>query len=421
MTGERTSQRPLALPRGATLPAVRLKSATRYPLIYRKRIDDVERGARPGDLVAVYAPDGSGERLLGFGLYNPKSEITVRVVRHGDTPPDEAFWDACLTRAVQLRKDLLRLDETTDAWRVVHAESDGLSGLVIDRFGDVLSAEAFSLGMFVRGEALLARLAPMLGTKHHVLRPSPQFVSQEGLEPDASTSPSLPDSVTIREFGTRFRVRFEGGHKTGFFCDQRDNRRRLAELCAGKTVLDLCCYSGGFSVQAKALGKAREVTGVDLDAAPLALARENANLNQVRIDFVQADAFTYMRDRLQHGVRYDVVVLDPPKLIRGRTEIEEGTRKHFDLNRLAMQLVRPGGLLLTCSCAGLLAESEFMKLIYSASRQAGAALPPDAEGRVRHAARRVRVLARTGAAADHPVDPAVPETEYLKAVWLEIE
>ncbi len=424
MSTDRSTQRALAVARGASLPAVRLKSATRYPLIYKKRIDHVERGARAGDLVAVYAPDpagGGGESLLGFGLFNPKSEISVRIVRHGEGPPDDAFWSALLDRAVSLRRGALRLDDVSDAWRVVHAESDGLSGLVVDRFADVLSAEAFSLGMFLRGEALLSKLAASLGTRHWLLRPSPQFVSQEGVEPEPLASKDLPDAVTIREFGTRFRVRFEGGHKTGFFCDQRENRRRLAELSTDRTVLDLCCYSGGFSVQAKTLGKARAVTGVDLDQAPLTLARENANLNQVRIDFVQADAFTYMRDRLQHGVRYDVVVLDPPKLIRGRAEIEEGTRKHFDLNRLAMQLVNPGGLLLTCSCAGLLPEAEFLKLLHSASRQAGAPLPPNADGKVRHAARKMRILSRGGAAADHPVDPAVPETEYLKAVWVELE
>jgi 23S rRNA (cytosine1962-C5)-methyltransferase len=239
-----------------------------------------------------------------------------------------------------------------------------------------------------------------------------------GLSPSAD----LPAEVTIREFGTRFRVCFASGHKTGFFCDQRENRRRLADFCRGRSLLDLCCYTGGFALQAKCLGQAADVTGVDLDEEPLRLARENANLNHARIRFVQDDAFAYMREMLRQDRQYDVVVLDPPKLVRTRTELAEGTRKHFDLNRLAMRLVRPGGLMLSCCCSGLLPEAEFLKLLRAAAAQSGQELPtaPD-DSSTRHAARSMQVLARSGAAADHPVSASVPETEYLKAAWLRLE
>jgi 23S rRNA (cytosine1962-C5)-methyltransferase len=291
--------------------------------------------------------------------------------------------------------------------------------LVVDRFGDTLSAEAFGLGMFQRADELLGRLSVLCGTRHTLLQVGPQVHGQEGFMADPVASPHLPAKVTITEFGTRFRVEFAQGHKTGFFCDQRDNRRRLAQFCRGRSVLDLCCYTGGFAIQAKKLGQAADVTGVDLDEHPLQLARENANLNQARVHFVQADAFAYMRDMLQNGRQYDVVVLDPPKLIRSRRELEEGSRKHFDLNRLAMQLVRPGGLLLSCSCAGLLPESEFLRLLFAAARQAHPQSPADqAAPAVRLPARTLQVLARTGAAADHPVAANCPETEYLKAVWM---
>jgi 23S rRNA (cytosine1962-C5)-methyltransferase len=218
----------------------------------------------------------------------------------------------------------------------------------------------------------------------------------------------------VQEFGTRFRVKFDGGHKTGFFCDQRDNRRRLADFCRGQQVLDLCCYTGGFAVQAARLGQATHVTGVDLDHVPLTLARENANLNQVRVKFVQADAFAYMRDIINQGRQFDVVVLDPPKLIRTRAELEEGTRKHFALNRLAMQLVRPGGVLLSCSCAGLLQEAEFVSLLVAAARRAN--VEPG-----RGPGRELRFLAKCGAAPDHPVAGNCLETEYLKAVWMVVD
>lgn len=358
---------------------------------------------------------GEGQRL-GYGIYNPRAEIVVRILQLGDSPPDESFWQSRLAQAVRLRRELLKLDEVTNAYRVVHAEADGLPGLVVDKLGDVLSAELFSLGMFQRAEAILQQLAPMLGIKHTLIRPGPQVHGQEGFLADPIASPELPGRVTIEEYGTRFRVEFEGGHKTGFFCDQRENRAQLARFCAGRSVLDLCCYTGGFAVQAKRLGKAAEVTGVELDEHPLALARENANLNQVRVNFVQADVFAYMRDMIQNGRQYDVVILDPPKLIRSRREIEEGTRKHFDLNRLAMQLVRPGGLLLSCTCAGLLPETEFLRLLHSAARQA---VPQSPEGGPRnYIGRTLQILARSGAAADHPVASNCPETEYLKAVWM---
>ena len=225
---------PLFLPRAlapdptAGIGVAVVRSMGRHPLLYRKRVKRLEK-ARAGDLVAVYGP---AEELLGYGLCNPRSEILVRMLFYGPELPDDARWRRWLERAVQLRRDLLRLDDVTDAYRLVHAEADRLSGLVVDRLGDTLSAEAYSLGMYQRAPAILALLAEMCGTRHTLIRPSPQFLSQEGMEPPAISSPELPAQVTVSEYGTRFRVHFASGHKTGFFCDQRDNRRRLAELLA---------------------------------------------------------------------------------------------------------------------------------------------------------------------------------------------
>jgi 23S rRNA (cytosine1962-C5)-methyltransferase len=400
------------------LPVVELKTAGLHPLIYRKRIARVDRSAAAGDLVEVRG--GEGE-LVGYGLYNPKSELALRMLSRGDERPEAAWWRQRLEEAVKLRVGLLRLNESTDAYRVVHAEGDGLSGLVIDRLGDVLSVECFSMGMYERSEALVGLLAPLVGTRHFLIRGGPATLAQEGFEAAEIASPELPRRVTIQEFGTRFRVDFQAGHKTGFFCDQRENRRMLASLCHGKTVLDLCCYTGGFAIQAKKLGGAADVIGVDLDAEPLELAKENANLNQVRVRFTQADAFAYIRDMQAGGRTFDVVVLDPPKLIRSRAELEEGTRKHFDLNRLAMRLVAPGGIMLSCSCAGLLSPDEFLRLLSASARQAGRQIAPaTAERGARHAPRQVQILAKTGAAADHPIATNCPETEYLQAVWMRV-
>lgn len=408
------AQRSLEADDARTLPVVRLRSGRREnlrgPIVYRKRVASAGE-ARPGDLVVVYDAD---EQILGYGYYNPRSEIAVRMFRFGETPPDAAFRNERLSAAIDLRRGLLSLDGDTSAYRLIHAEGDGFSGLVVDRFGDVLSAETFSLAMYQRAEAILSELAPRVDAKHWLVQASPQFVSQEGYEPPSLSSAALPGEVEIQEFGTRFRVRFAEGHKTGFFCDQRENRRRLAGFCQGKSVLDICCYTGGFAVQAKRLGQAGETIGVDLDEAPLKLAKRNADLNQVRVRFVQADAFNYMRDAIANGRQFDVVVLDPPKLIKNRDEITIGSRKHFDLNRLAVQLVSPGGLLLTCSCAGLLPEDEFVRLVYAAARQAPSSPGSSDLGRP------VQLLARTGAAADHPIAGNYAEGEYLKAVWLRV-
>ncbi|MHB8972991.1 MAG: class I SAM-dependent rRNA methyltransferase [Pirellulaceae bacterium] len=386
--------------------------------MYRKRVRRVDDQARPGDLVAVYSQaEGEPAELIGYGLYNPRSEIVVRIVRFAAELPDGQFWDAALARALCLRRDVLRLDEVTDAYRVLHAEADGFSGLVVDRLGDTLSAEVFSLGMFQRCREILERLQPLCGTRHTLIQPGPHVLAQEGFAAEPQASADLPSSVVIQEHGTRFRVHFEQGHKTGFFCDQRDNRRQLASYCAGRSVLDLCCYTGGFAIQAKRLGQAAEVIGVDLDEQPLRLARQNAALNQVQVKFVQADVFPFMRDMVRGGRQFDVVVLDPPKLVRSRAEFELGSRKYFDLNRLAMQLVRPGGIFLTCTCSGLMPGDEFVRLVYAASRQAGPRVMGEGDELGRGTPRTLHVLAKTGAAADHPVAAHCPETEYLNAVW----
>ena len=176
--------------------------------------------------------------------------------------------------------------------------------------------------------------------------------------------------MTVTEHGIRYRIHFEDAHKTGFFCDQRDNRRELAQFCGGNTVLDLCSYTGGFGLNALIRGQAREVTCVDLDEKAVALARENANANQVRLEVVHADAFGYARQMGSNGKAFGVVVLDPPKLIADREEVAPGKRKYFDLNVLAMKLVEPGGLLVTCSCSGLLDAVEFLSLLGAAARKA---------------------------------------------------
>jgi 23S rRNA (cytosine1962-C5)-methyltransferase len=238
-----------------------------------------------------------------------------------------------------------------------------------------------------------------------VIRADRSIQNYEGFRIEEAANRGAPGSVTIREHGLRYRVDPTSGHKTGFFCDQRENRLRLARLCRGARVLDLCCYSGGFGLCARKLGAAAEVTSVDLDEAAVALARENANLNQARIDLVQADAFIYLRQMLELRRQYDVVVLDPPKLAPTRDSREEALRKYHDLNALGMQVVPPGGILLTCSCSGLISPDVFRETVCAAARRAG---------------RTLQLFDQSGAAPDHPVRMNCPESAYLKALWFRV-
>ena len=285
-----------------------------------------------------------------------------------DTPVDEAFWHARLGQAVALRR-LLRLDEQTDAYRLVHAEGDDLSGLIVERYADTLVFEFFALGMYQRREQFRAAFADLLGPPtaldravpadapwQVVYRADSRIEQMEGFRVAPVESQTAAERLIIREHGVRYRVDARGGHKTGFFCDQRDNRLALSRLCRDADVLDLCCYTGGFSLNAAINGGARSVVGVDLDESVVALAKQNANLNQTRVDFTHADVFIYVRQMLANGRQFDVVILDPPKLVLGRMEYEDGLRKYGDLNHLALQVVKPGGVLLTCSCSGLVSK-----------------------------------------------------------------
>jgi 23S rRNA (cytosine1962-C5)-methyltransferase len=386
----------------AEQPWVKLRSAAFAAFIYKRMIGEVSPDARPGDCVAVYDKHGA---VFGHGLYNPRSLITLRMLNFDQTPVDGAFWRGAIDRAVSLRAKVLRLNESTSAYRLIHAEGDDLSGLVVDQYADVLSVEVFSLGIWRQIRDLLPILHEFAGTQHHLVRFDERAQGQEGIEAASIRSPAMPDAVNISENSVRFRIEFGAGHKTGFFCDQRDNRRRLAGLARDADLLDVCCYSGGFGICAKVLGGARNVSCVDLDEDVVEMARRNANLNQVRINAVQGDAFGYMRQMQTNGTSYQIVVLDPPKLIFGRNDAGEGRGKYFDLNRLAASLVKPGGLLLTCSCSGALGRDDFISLAIGAARQAG---------------RQAQILDVTGAAPDHPVSPRCPESAYLKAIWLRL-
>jgi 23S rRNA (cytosine1962-C5)-methyltransferase len=379
-------------------PWVQMRYWSFHPCIYKSMLGPASPDARPGNLVAVFDKEG---QPFGTGLYNPKARVPLRMVDHGETPVGEDIFPRRIDEAIDLRLTVLELPKATDAFRVVHSDGDALSGLVVDKYGDVLSIEVHSLGVFQRLSTWLPQLHARLGTKRFVLEVDDKIARMEGIFPKTLPCDSVKN-VRIREHGVRYEVNFESGHKTGFFCDQRDNRRRLAGWSQGRSVLDLCCYTGGFALSAAVNGPAAEVTGVDLDEHAIEQARHNANLNQVRINWVHCDAFSYARQVQQNGRNWDVVVVDPPKLIFSHDDEEDGARKYEDLNRLALRLVRPGGSFVTCSCSGMLSAEDFERLVVRAAHKER---------------KRLQFLDRTGPGGDHPVMSNCPESRYLKVLW----
>jgi 23S rRNA (cytosine1962-C5)-methyltransferase len=360
-------------------------------------IGDVSRDATPGSFVQVLGKEG---RPFGWGFWNPKARMPLRIVSHTEADLDESFFENAIRQAATLRNDILKLDADTDSYRVIHGDADFLPGLVADKFADVLSVEITNLAAWQRLPAWLPLMHESFGTRRVVVGIDPELARVEGIPRSGGTESDPVRSVKIREHGIRYEVDFTAGHKTGFFCDQRDNRKKFGALAHGKTVLDLCSYTGGFSIAA-ALGGAEEIIGVDLDETAVAMAKRNANLNNVRVKFTHADAFTWARTMLENGRTWDLVIADPPKFIHGR-EDEVGYAKYHDLNKLALQLVAPDGLFVTCSCSGQFDVTAFEQLVTSVAHRQN---------------KRLQILDHTGAGPDHPNLSNYPESRYLKLLW----
>ncbi|ALN62192.1 MULTISPECIES: class I SAM-dependent rRNA methyltransferase [Lysobacter] len=383
------------------LPTVRLKNAWKstHPWIFQRLVDKPAQRPKPGSIVNVLGVDGD---WIGRGFYNGHSRIALRMLENDPDVEVDADWFARkIAAAVSLRRDVLKLDEVSDAWRVVHSEGDGLSGLVVDRYGDLLVVEYFSAGAFRHREWIYDALRQQFPGCRFYAFADEHVQKQESF--DFRGTEAVPPA-TITEYGIKFRADPAGAHKTGFFADQRDNREWLSQQVAGKRVLDLCCNTGGFGVYAKVRG-AEEVVGVDIDADVINIAKANAKLNGAQVKFVQADIFPYLRDVANAGDLYDVVILDPAKMTRDREQVIPALKKYLDMNKLALGALKPGGLFATFSCTGLVSEDQFLDMLRRAAFYAG---------------RTVQVLKVSGAGADHPWLAQVPESRYLKAVFCRV-
>ena len=393
-------------------PAIKLKpgrdkpARQGHPWIFSGAIAQIPAQILDGDLAAVESADG---QWLAYGYVNRRSQIQVRLLSwERDEPIDDDFWRRRLTRAIELRRRLPELQHTS-ACRLVNAENDFLPGLTVDRYADHLVLQAGTLAIDQRKQRLAEILLEITGAAGVIERSEMATRRQEGLNAAtgllAGIAPAGP--VQVEEHGLRFQVDLLHGQKTGFYTDQRANRQRVAAYCRGARVLNAFSYTGAFAVHALAAG-ATHVSNVDTSVEALQLAETHLRLNgfdpDTQSENIAGDIFAVLREWRESRApvhRFDAVILDPPKFAQNQQTLERALRGYKDINRLAFHLVRPGGVLATFSCSGLVSADLFQKVVFSAAVEAG---------------RQVQILEWLRQGCDHPVAITFPEGEYLKGL-----
>ncbi|MHB8866118.1 MAG: class I SAM-dependent rRNA methyltransferase, partial [Pirellulaceae bacterium] len=342
--------------------------------------------------------------FIARGIINRRSHVRVRLYTWDEREPlDAAFWERQLARAIEWRKRLGLL-APEGAARLVFSEADGLSGMVLDRFGSHLVLQVNSLAVAIRLPMLVPLIAQLATPQSIMVRSEGGLVKVEGMEVTAGCvwgeAPAGP--VQINEHGIRYGVDVTAGQKTGFYVDQRENRRAAARYMSGRRVLDLFCYSGGFSLAASLLGQAAEVLGVDSSENAIGWARANAELNGVtNVQFEQRECFEVLDELREAGRTFDAVILDPPKFARNRFHVVEAMRAYHRINRVAVDLLEPDGILVTCSCSGSVSRPDFLDMLTGVAAKSR---------------RSIHLLEQRGHGGDHPVSLACPENEYLKCM-----
>ena len=363
------------------------------PWVFRSDIDRVSGQVEPGDVVSVKSARG---RMLGCAFYNPQSQISLRFVTFRDERVDNDFFRAKVHRAIEYRRAFADLDSC----RLIYAESDSLPALIVDSFGGVLSMQCLCLGMEKYRQVIVDALVEELHPQGIYQRDDVPVRALEGLEEKTGLLyGEVPERVEIRENGVRFLVDVKNGQKTGFFLDQKENRAAIAPFVKGQRVLDCFTHTGSFALHAGHYGAA-EVTGVDISDYACECAAENARLNGLgNVRFTCANAFDLLKEQTAAGEQYDVVILDPPAFTKTRSAVEPALRGYKEINLRGMKLLRDGGYLVTCSCSQHILPPMFQKVVQEAAVDTHTQLQ--------------QVEFRTQG-RDHPILPALPETQYLK-------
>jgi 23S rRNA (cytosine1962-C5)-methyltransferase len=372
----------------------------RHPWLYSGAIERVTGEPRPGDIVDVIDSRGV---FLGRGYCNEASRIMVRMLTWDDTPVDDALWNARVRSSVR-RRDSILAGGLTNSCRLIHAEADFLPGLIVDRYGDCVVVQFLTAGMERVRDVVIDAIVSATKPAGVFERSDTASRVREGLEAASGVlHGSVPPSLEILENGLRFQVNIESGQKTGFYLDQRDNRAAAALHANRGAVLDAFSHTGAFGVYAARAG-AKSVTMLDSSGAALALARENMQRNapgDCDADFVQADVFEHLRSLRNDARRFDLIVLDPPRFATNRHQLDTALRAYKDVNRIALEVLAPGGVLATFSCSQAVDAASFTMAVSWAGLDAG---------------REVQIIQRLGQGADHPVLASFPESEYLKGL-----
>jgi 23S rRNA (cytosine1962-C5)-methyltransferase len=398
---------------GLAYPVIQLKPGRDRPLllghpwVFSGALGSVPPSVAPGDVVDLHSARGE---FVARAYINPRNSLAARVLTLDPAEAvDEAFFATRVRQAAELRAGLERAG--TNAYRVIHAEGDRLPGLIVDRYDSWLVAQVHTAGIERQRAPVLAALSSVLAPEGILLRNDPGVRAREGLAVGGAevAAGNVPEEAVITEGGIRYHVDLQHGQKTGFYLDQRDKRARIrAHAPAARTLLNLFAYSGGFALAGLAGNPALRTTNVDASAAALDLARRNYTLNghdPAAHDFVTGDAVAFLKERAAEETRYDLVIADPPAYAKSQQIKARALYGYDTLNTLAARVVAPGGLLLTCSCTGVVDLAEFEAVV---------------QGALLHARRRAQLIESFTVSLDHPTLLGFPEDRYLKALLLRV-
>ena len=379
----------------------------RHPWVLESAILRVDGEPASGAVVDVVTHDGN---FIARGLWNASSRIRIRLYTFvEDEALDETFLRTRIENAVSLRQSLGLYSEKSGC-RLINSEGDSLSGIIVDQYGSYLALQVTALAMAERLDVICDSLENLLRPRGILLRGAERGLGKlEGLHlPDRQLRGERPDGpIFVEEHGLRFGVDLTEGQKTGYYLDQRENRQAAAAYAAGRRVLDMFCYSGGFGVASAISGNASSVLSVDSSIKAVSLARANAELNNATTMSVeQADAFEKLSSLHEKGEKFGMVILDPPKFARSRASASDALRAYHRINRLGVDLLEPGGILVTCSCSGAISRDDFLMMLSAVGQRSG---------------RTLQLLEHRGAAIDHPVNLHCLEGEYLKCSIVRVD
>lgn len=374
-----------------------------HPWIFSGALESVKGKPENGEVVTV--TDNQGE-FLAYGFYNDQSRVAVRLLEwNQETEINEEWWRKRIGKAVKARESLI-MDNDTNTYRLIFSEADYLPGLIVDRYADYLSLQILTSGIERNKAVILDELQQLLDPEGIFDRSDASARSHEGMEASSGgilSGTEPPEYVRVKENGVYYDVNISSGQKSGFYCDQRDNRRIVAQHASGKKVLDCFSYSGGFTLNALK-HNATEVTSVDSSAPALETLKRNIeinNFNEAGHRLFQSDVNKQLRAFRESGEKFDVIILDPPKYAPSRSAVSKASRAYKDLNRQAMLLLEEGGLLATFSCSGAIDITTFKQILAWAALDAG---------------KEVQFIGQFSQPEDHPVRSSFPEGEYLKGL-----